>query len=368
VPRVLVYGASGYTGALVARRAAERGLDLLLAGRREAPLAALGRELDRAHATFALDDVTALDAAVSSCDVVLHCAGPFVHTWRPMAAACLRARRAYVDITGEPPVFDALAALDASARSAGIVLLPGAGFDVVPADTLAAHLARRLRSASQIAIGMRGFGTISRGTARTALESLAAMRPSLRAGVRAARRRGPPRTRMFSFHGRERAAVLLPSADAASMRRSTGVADCAYYMVAPRAVRLALPLLTAAAPFAPMLRITALREAAVRLLTRGAAGPTAEERARGTVELVGEAEDATGARVATRLTVPHGYALTALSAVEIAERLLVAAPPPGFHTPSSAFGPDLLLGLPGVFRQDVTAGEGGGAVTSAARE
>ena len=351
--RVLVYGASGYTGELVARRAAERGLDVLLAGRREAPLSALGRELGHPHATFALEEATALDAAVAGCDLVLHCAGPFVHTWRPMAAACLRARRPYVDITGEPPVFEALASLDARARSAGIVLLPGAGFDVVPADTLAAHLVRRLPSARGIAIGMRGFGTLSRGTARTALESAASRRSALRSATRALRRRrGPPRTRTFTFQGGARTAVLVPTADAWAMRRSTGVAGSAYYMVAPRALRVALPLLTALAPFTPPLKSRVVREIAVRLLTRGGPGPSAQERARGTVELVGEAEDAAGTRVSSRLTVPHGYALTALAAVEIAERLLAAPPQPGFHTPSSALGPDLLLPLPGVSRED----------------
>jgi short subunit dehydrogenase-like uncharacterized protein len=95
-----------------------------------------------------------------------------------------------------------------------------------------------------------------------------------------------------------------------------------------------------------------VREALVRALTRGAPGPTAEERARCRVDLVAEAEDGAGARVTSRLTVPDAYALTALATVEIAERLLAAAPAPGFHTPSTAFGADLLMGLPGVSRSD----------------
>lgn len=355
--RVLVYGASGYTGALVARRAVERGHDVLLAGRSAPPLAALGRELRRPHAAFTLEDTAALEAAVAACDVVLHCAGPFVRTWRPMAAACLRTRRSYVDITGEPAVFAGLDGLDGAAREAGVVLLPGAGFDVVPSDTLAAHLVRRLPSATRIAVGILGFGTISRGTARTALLSLGAMRPSLRRALRGARRArggrsGQPLTRTFHLGGRERLAVRLPTADAPSMRRSTGIADCAYYTAAPRALRRALPWLVAAAPLTVALRLSPVREALVWGLTRGAPGPSGDERDRGHVELLGEAEDAGGARVWSRLEVPHAYALTAYSAVEIAERLVGAPPRPGFHTPSSACGPDLLLGLPGVARVD----------------
>jgi short subunit dehydrogenase-like uncharacterized protein len=170
--------------------------------------------------------------------------------------------------------------------------------------------------------------------------------------MRAVRRRGgPPRTRTFRFDGRERTAVLLPSADAPSMRRSTGVAS-AYYMVAPRLLRAGLPLVAAAAQFAVPLRLKVVREALVRAMTRGAPGPDAEERARAGIELAGEAEDGAGTRVSSWLTMPNGYALTALAAVEIAERLLAAPPRSGFHTPSSAFGPDLLLGLPGVSRRD----------------
>ena len=350
--RVLVYGASGYSGELVARHAAERGLSLLLAGRREEPLAALGRELGSPHAAFPLEDAGALDRALSGCELVLHCAGPFVHTWRPMVAACLRTGRHYVDITGEPAVFAGLEALGGRARAAGVVVLPGAGFDVVPSDTLAAHLVRRLPSAARIAIAMRGFGTISAGTSRTILESLAATRPSVRAGMRAVRSRGSPRSRSFRLAGEEVGAVLLPTADAPSMRRSTGVADCTYYMVAPRSVRLGLPLVAALGSVLPVLKLRPVREAVVRAMTRGTAGPSARERARGHVDLVGEAEDSLGARVSSRLRVPHAYVLTALAAVEIAERLLAAAPAPGFHTPSTAFGPDLLMALPGVARFD----------------
>src|SRR4030067_639580 len=71
-------------------------------------------------------------------------AGPFIHTFRPMVEACLRAGTHYLDITGEYPVFESLAARDGEARAAGIMVLPGAGFDVVPSGCLGAHLKRRL--------------------------------------------------------------------------------------------------------------------------------------------------------------------------------------------------------------------------------
>jgi short subunit dehydrogenase-like uncharacterized protein len=340
---LLLYGAAGYTGELVARRAAERGLPLVLAGRRAGPLAALAAGLGADHRAFALEDRAALDDAIARSAAVLHCAGPFARTWRPVAEACLRAGRPYVDITGEPPVLAALAALDGEARRAGVLLLPGAGFDVVPSDTLALHVKRRLPSADRIVLAMRGFGRISGGTARTLLESLA------RGGAGA----GPlPPPRRFTLGGREVTAIAVPSADVVAARHSTGVRDVAFYMAVPRPLRLASRAAALAAPLAPLLRLPLARRLAVRALTGGRAGPSAEERARGRVHLYAEATDRAGGRAAARLRTPDGYAFTALAMVAVAERVLGGDAPPGFHTPASAYGPDLAIGLPDVLRED----------------
>ena len=83
-------------------------------------------------------------------DAVLHIAGPFSATSKPMADACLRTGTHYLDITGEIDVFEALAQRDAEARKAGIMLLPGVGFDIVPSDCLALHLKQRLPDAERI--------------------------------------------------------------------------------------------------------------------------------------------------------------------------------------------------------------------------
>src|SRR5687767_2634116 len=90
-----------------------------------------------------------------------------------MVEACLRGRAHYLDITGEVDVFEACAARDGEARSAGIMLLPGAGFDLVPSDCLAAHLKKRLPEARQYRLFVRGVGAgVSRGTAKSAIENM----------------------------------------------------------------------------------------------------------------------------------------------------------------------------------------------------
>ena len=90
-----------------------------------------------------------------------------------MAEACLRTKRHYVDISGEIVGFEALAAMDKQAKDAGIMLLPGAGFDVVPTDCLAAHLKTRLPDATHLRLFLRGVGAgVSRGTAKSAIENM----------------------------------------------------------------------------------------------------------------------------------------------------------------------------------------------------
>src|SRR5437763_12192275 len=100
-PRWLLYGAYGYTGALVAEEALRRGHRPLLAGRSAAKLAPLAERLGLDDVAVDLADAAALARALEGVDLVFHAAGPFAHTAAPMIRACLSAGASYVDITGE---------------------------------------------------------------------------------------------------------------------------------------------------------------------------------------------------------------------------------------------------------------------------
>src|SRR5690606_39207990 len=171
--RVLIYGANGYTGRLAAQHAVERGLRPVLAGRSTAEVRALADELGFEWRAFPLDNPAAVREALDGITAVLHAAGPFSATSKPMADACIATGTHYIDITGEIPVFEALVARDAEARDAGTVLLPGAGFDVAPSDCLAAHVKQRLPSATRLRLGIQPGRSVSRGTARTMIEGAA---------------------------------------------------------------------------------------------------------------------------------------------------------------------------------------------------
>ena len=151
--------------------AVERGHRPILAGRNATEITSLASALGLAGRPFPLEPAV-LDRNLEGVTAVLHCAGPFAHTARVMAQACIRQGVHYLDVTGEIPVFEMLAATDEAAKQARVMLLPGVGFDVVPTDCLAAHLHQRLPKATRLRLGFQIKGRLSRGTANTMIENL----------------------------------------------------------------------------------------------------------------------------------------------------------------------------------------------------
>ncbi|MES2521567.1 MAG: saccharopine dehydrogenase NADP-binding domain-containing protein [Gemmatimonadota bacterium] len=347
---LLIYGANGYTGRLIIPVAVTRGLTPILSGRDATAVGALAAEHGLEARPVSLDDSTALDAALRGVSVVLHCAGPFSRTSKPMVDACLRAGAHYLDITGEVEIFEACAARDAEAKARGIMLLPGTGFDVVPSDCLASHLARRLPDATSLALGFRALGGLSRGTALTMAEGL---------GKPGVIRRGgritpvPPgfHTRTIDFGDGPRLAVTIPWGDVSTAYHSTGIPDVRVYMsIHPKQLRS----LRIAKWFGFVLQTPWMQHKLTARIKAGKAGPSEAARAKGASMLWGEATNAAGRTVVSRLRGPDGYSLTADTAVRSAMRALAGDAPVGFQTPSRAYGTDFIMESEGVTREDVT--------------
>jgi short subunit dehydrogenase-like uncharacterized protein len=345
---LLIYGANGYTGALIARLAVARGLRPILAGRSHAALAAVATPLGLEYRVFALEDAAALDAGLAEARVVLHCAGPFTHTAQQMVDACLRTHTHYLDITGEIAVFEALAARDAEARASGMMMLPGAGFDVVPSDCLAAHLKRRLLSATSLALAFQVLGRVSRGTVNTAIENLAHGGMVRRAGkllaVPAA-----SKTRTLDLGRGPVKASTIPWGDVSTAFHSTGIPNIEVYTPLSATTR---GFMWVSSYLRPLLDSSAAQRLLKRLVLRQPPGPSDQERARGISLLWGEVVDDHGTRCVSRIHAPEAYTLTALTALTIAEKALAGQVPTGFQTPSRAYGADLILEISGVTRED----------------
>ena len=340
---LMIYGATGYSGRLMVAEAVKAGLKPILAGRSPSKLAALalahGVEMHVLH----LHEQDLLARALQDISVVIHCAGPFAHTAMPMLEACLAAGTHYLDITGEIAVLETLAAQDARARDAGIMVLPGAGFDVVPSDCLAADLAARHPGGRILRIGLAAHSGVSRGTARTILacvDNFLIRRNGAITRVQAGRLRHD-----FDFGESPRTAVVGVLGDVATAYRSTGIANIETYVQATSAARTASwisRLLGRSLSSRPAQRLLN------SLVDRRSEGPSPAERRKSYAIFVAEIEQASGERVAARLRACDPYGMTASVAVCMATRALEGDTSVGFQTPSMAYGPDLIRQFQGI--------------------
>ena len=355
--KVLVYGSYGYTGALVARTAVESGYSPTLAGRTTERVERQATELGLDHRAFSLEHRTVVEDQVAEFDAVLNCAGPFSATAGPLASACIATGTDYLDITGEIDVLESLAGRDEEARDAGVTLLPAVGFDVVPTDCLAAHLASRLSSPTRLTLAIDGLDAFSPGTGKSMVEGLS--RPA------AVREDGEIRTvpaaaetRRLDFGHGAKTAVSIPWGDVATAYYTTGIPNVRTLAAVPE---FAVGLLRRTRPLAPLLASSPVQRALKALVDATVSGPTAEERAQDVARVWGEVVDDEGNRAVARLRTPDPYDLTARTAVVATQRLVAGEVPDGFQTPASAFGPDFVLEFEGVEREDVTDGVGAAA-------
>lgn len=339
----MIYGANGYTGQLIARAAVARGMQPVLAGRSDAAVSELARELDLEHRVFSLDDAGASVPGIAGMGIVLHCAGPFSATARPMMEACIKAGTHYLDITGEIAVFELAHELGTKAAAEGVLLCPGTGFDVVPTDCLAAKLAEALPDATQLALGFDSRSGFSPGTAKTSVEGLA--------GGGKVRRDGKLetvplawRTRRIDFGDGEKLAMTIPWGDISTAYRSTGIPDIEVYIPASPNLVKRLKRMNA---IRPLLGLGLVQKFMKGQVDKRVRGPSDTQRAELTTAVWGEVKNAAGKTVTGRIRTANGYDVTVSASLEIVSSLLSGKKASGHVTPSRLMGIDFVTQLPG---------------------
>jgi short subunit dehydrogenase-like uncharacterized protein len=112
-------------------------------------------------------------------------------------------------------------------------------------------------------------------------------------------------------------------------------------------------MMKASRPLGPLLASAPVQRFLKNRIKAQPAGPSDAERARGASFVWGEASDDEGQKRRSRLRGPEGYTLTALTALAVVRRVLEGFAPAGFQTPSLAYGPDFILEIEGVAREDL---------------
>lgn len=347
----ILYGAYGYTGKLITRFAAEYGIKPLLSGRNEAKLQELSQESGYPYEVVDLKDKAALDRLLSKSDVMLHAAGPFIKTAKPMIEACLAAKTHYLDITGEIQVFAMSKRYDDAAKHSNVMLMSGVGFDVVPTDCMAAYLKSQLPDADQLklAFAWKGGG-VSHGTAKTMLMGMGYPGAVRRQG-KVTPVKSAYKTANFPFTAdKSLQAVTIPWGDVFTAFHTTGIPNIETYFAAPLQQQRFMKWSNY---LGPILRLPRVKRHFAKKIEARPAGPSDRKRESARAYVYGEVTNPSGERKAARIDTIEGYTLTAHTALMITKRVLNGDWKSGYHTPAGHYGQDLIMEIPTTTREDL---------------
>lgn len=333
--KILLYGANGYTAQLMLPLMGQYGLTAILAGRSEEKIAPLARDGGFEYRIFDLSRPEQVDQGIQGCAAVLHCAGPFLTTARPMMEACIRNKVHYLDITGEITVFELAHTFHDQAVKAGITLLPGSGFDVVPTDCLALRLRQLMPDATHLSLAFAPVkGGLSHGTATT-MANGAGEGGMIRKNGQLTKVPLGHRGAVIDFGEIQQFCMTIPWGDVSTAYYTTGIPN--------------IEVLTAVSPrahaklrwqwaFNWFLRLPPVKAYAKRQIAKRPAGPSPERRAKAFTMIWGEVTNAQGDKKVLTQKTPDGYTLTAHTALWLAAQLAGGKGKPGFYTPAGLFG------------------------------
>ncbi len=362
--RIVLLGATGYTGRLTAEAMVRAGLAPVLAGRRHDAVARLADRLaplapsPNAEPTIAVADVSDPPSVrrllQSGDDVLVSTVGPFTSLGAAAVDAAIDAGAAYLDSTGESPFIRHVFEVDGPrAEATGARLIPAFGYDYVPGNLAAAMVLHRCRAAgrpaARVDIGYFVDGTfgISSGTRASATEVLLAPTYAYRGGHLVERRPGGG-TRMFDL-GRGRHWKGMPVAGSEHLTvppLDSSVTDIGVWL--GWAGRWTGPAAFAGTALGAVASIPGLGHGLRRGVSRRAArvtgsGPDAAARAGARTLVQADATDAVGRPLdSVRLDGPSPYDLTADLLAWGAAMAATRSIAPGAHGPVDAFGLDSL--------------------------
>ncbi len=346
--KFLIYGATGYTGKLMAERAKKIGLSPLLSGRNPEKLKQVAEPLGFEYEAVSLNDEQGMINLLSKIDLVIHTAGPFSGTAKPMVDACLKTKTNYLDITGEISVFERHKSLDSKAKDAGILIMSGVGFDVVPTDCLSAHIKKRMPDAEQLKISIGGLSKISAGTAKTAIENIDRSFTVRRNGKIIQLKK--PLYGKADFGKGEVETVSVTWGDIATAYYSTGIPNISVFFQLTSQTKKMVMMNRLTKWF---LSLPPIQKKLKSGIEKKFKGPDKTERETAKAIIFAEAVNSTGEKVVSKLITPEGYKLTCMTALEIANRVLSGNVKPGYFTPAMLFGTDLITDIDGVELTDI---------------
>lgn len=316
-PRIVLLGATGYTGDLTARSLVRQGARPVLVARNRTRVEALAAELGDLDTAIAdVTDAETVRAVLQPGDVLISTVGPFLKYGRAVVQTAAETGAHYLDSTGEGPfVREVFERWGSVADRNGVALLPACGYDYVP-GALAAALALEEAGPAATAVGIGYFSTgvvASGGTRASAVRVLLEEGFTFRSGHIQPERAGR-HLKQFQVAGRSLVAASIPAAEHFGLPQSyPQVRDITVMLGLPRAAARALAfgslIVTPVSRIAPLSR--AIRALADRAVTGSTGGPDASERARATTTVIAIASSPEQDLATVTLTGPNPYEVTA---------------------------------------------------------
>ena len=333
---VLIYGALGYMGQLTARYANEARLPVVLAAR-SPDLTKLAETMGVESRMFGLADAAGLQKQLTDVAVVVNLAGPFSATSRPLIEACIATGTHYIDIAGEYPDFETAYSFTEAARKAGVMLMPGAGFGVVPTDIAALLAHRKLPDATELTIAYATVGGASQGTLKTVLKDID--KPGVtRQNGQFVPIKPAAETLTFWADGKDHIVVTNPwRADLFTAFYSTGIPTIRTFSAFPGFV---VGFMKG--------RMLWLRDLLLnRLVGLLPVGPNEKQLQTGKTHVWATAKNATGQTATVQIDGPEAYLFSVRTVLAITSRILAGDAKPGFQTPAH-YGAALIENMDGV--------------------
>ncbi len=341
----LLYGAYGYTGKLIAKRAAAYGLSPVLAGRNPEKLKLIAAETGFRYKSFDLENSAELESALEETPMVLHAAGPFKDTAGQMVNACLKTGRHYIDINGDISYFQLIQQFDEEARKRNIMLMPGAGFDVVPTDCISLLLKNHLPDAGYLKIAFANTGSrLSHGTAMTMAGKLGES-ASKRVNGKIVESEMGENHFIVNFGKKEFIVMNISWGDVFTAWHTTGIPDIETFTAVPERM---IRMLRFQSLFNWLLRTEMIRNLFRGRIKRAGEGPDETMLASGRSMVWAEAGNRSGKKIQATLEGPESYLLTAHSSLIITKKILEGNFKPGYQTPAGCYGENLVKEIPDV--------------------
>ncbi|KAF2971523.1 hypothetical protein GQX73_g2058 [Xylaria multiplex] len=319
----MIYGATGYTGRIASEHAVSLGLHFILGGRSQCKLAELASQLNTSYLAFDVDNPYAVSSALRGIKVLLNCAGPFRQTAESLMVACVDKGVHYLDFSAELQSYQLAERLDEKARERGVMLLPGCGGSVAMLGCLVLHALQNVKQAVSIDTALCVAGTMSRGSAISARDSLSPECLRRCEGIIA--RQDINNKQQFDFdngHGSvDCFPVTLP--DLITIWKSTGVSNIGTFVRVPTGSF-------------PTIDLMVLPD-----------GPTAEQRTASPYHAAVIVTEQDGNTRHAVLHTVNGYTFTGIASVEAAKRVLKGEVKAGFQTPAVLFGKDFVKSIAG---------------------